>query len=597
MSQIMLLSVYLGNNTLKAYVPQGIESVNGSSPNMTCSHGDNCLLDGHSPYLDTSQVNWASDLVTVRKNNATDDIEYDHVVLTFFFERCVKMVAVEVDFFLCPQWGIHSPYLTLYGSNTAVYRNYPPRSGYAEQTYYNDFISNYEPIVCGYQSLSKVRIPVERGEKMHSFWHIIVSFPPPYQDIEWVHVEEVRFVLKTHLRDTDDVDDDDEQPTTDCLPNPDPAIEDSVVLTTNVLTSTVHIITNDLSSPKKISSNYIPVPDSTNNETLPSISQTGVGRPQFTTTVTTSILPTAVPPGLESSTRTSVLATTTSLSNTTSVLPTTTMPLDDTSSVQPTTTSLNDTNSVQPTTTTLDDTSSAQAAQPTTTTPLDDTSSAQAAQPTTTTSLDNTISVLPTTTSLDNTTTLLGNTTSILPTTTLSYDTAPGPVLPTTTSPDDTTLMPEGTTTLSTILDSESDDFIGTSTSYTQATQYLSNSANDNDVMPTTDTKSEDHAPYSTSHIIIPPPDVGQPGIDVGSPDGNDDQQTRKNDFFLLFIIIIIATLVGLCLLILIALLIMGVHLRQRMRVKLQKTVPTNGHQVTFSNPLYISPSIITEND
>ena len=38
MSQIMLLSVYLGSNT--AYVPQGIESVNGSSPNMTCSHGE-----------------------------------------------------------------------------------------------------------------------------------------------------------------------------------------------------------------------------------------------------------------------------------------------------------------------------------------------------------------------------------------------------------------------------------------------------------------------------------------------------------------------------------------------------------------------------
>ena len=152
--------------------------------------------------------------------------------------------------------GIHAPYLTLYGSNTAVYRNYPPRSNYAEQTYYNDFISNYEPIVCGCQNLSKVHFPVQRGERMHSFWHTVVTFPPPYQDIEWVHVEEVRLVPKTPKTSTGDVDDDDndedEQPSTHCLPNPDPVIKkDSVVLTANFPTSTVHIITNNLSSQKR----------------------------------------------------------------------------------------------------------------------------------------------------------------------------------------------------------------------------------------------------------------------------------------------------------------------------------------------------------
>ena len=78
LSPLILVSVYLGGALLKpsVYIPQGIESVNGSSTNMTCSHEENCFLDGHSPYIDTSQVNWASDLVTVRKNNATDDIGY-----------------------------------------------------------------------------------------------------------------------------------------------------------------------------------------------------------------------------------------------------------------------------------------------------------------------------------------------------------------------------------------------------------------------------------------------------------------------------------------------------------------------------------------
>ena len=39
----------------------------------------NCLLDGHSPDLETCQADWASDLVTVKKNRPTKD---DRVVLT-----------------------------------------------------------------------------------------------------------------------------------------------------------------------------------------------------------------------------------------------------------------------------------------------------------------------------------------------------------------------------------------------------------------------------------------------------------------------------------------------------------------------------------
>ena len=75
-----MFSLFISGNTLPTpivYIPQGIESVNGSSTNMTCSHEENCLLDGHSPYINTSLEKWASDLVTVRKNKATDDIGYE----------------------------------------------------------------------------------------------------------------------------------------------------------------------------------------------------------------------------------------------------------------------------------------------------------------------------------------------------------------------------------------------------------------------------------------------------------------------------------------------------------------------------------------
>ena len=207
------MSVYLGDTLPKpiVYIPQGIESVNGSNIDMMCSHGENCLLDGHSPYINTSLVNWASNLVTVRKN--INVVIYDRVVLTFAFDESVALAAVEVDFFLCPQWGIHAPYLTLYGSNSSEFIVYPPGSTNS------DFISHYDPAQkCGCQSLSTVRIPVERGEPAHPFWHIVVSFPPPYQDIEWVHVGEVKFVLRPlNSRDANDDDDGNDGPTTSCL--------------------------------------------------------------------------------------------------------------------------------------------------------------------------------------------------------------------------------------------------------------------------------------------------------------------------------------------------------------------------------------------
>ena len=188
---------HLGDTHLKpsVYIPQGIESVNGSNTNLTCSHGENCLLlDGHSPYIDTSLVNWASDLVTVRKNIATDYIYYDHVVLTFSFNKNVRLTGIEIDLFLCPEWGIHAPFISLYGSTTLEFIVYPPQSNYTTQTNI-DFIKSYEPSQISRCSLSTVVISIQRGEPRHPIWHIVVAFPS-FPNIQWVHVGEVRF-LKT----------------------------------------------------------------------------------------------------------------------------------------------------------------------------------------------------------------------------------------------------------------------------------------------------------------------------------------------------------------------------------------------------------------
>ena len=693
-------------DTPSAYIPQGIESVNGSNIDMMCSHGENCLLDGHSPYIDTSLVNWASHLVTVRKNDPTDNIYYDHVVLTFSFEKCVKMAAVEVDFFLCPQWGIHAPYLTLYCSDTSEFIVSRPGNNYTTLTNDRDFISNYEPTVCGCQSLSTVRIPVQRGEPSHPFWHIVVSFPPPYQDIEWVHVEEVRLVLKSRKAHDDDGEDG-EQPKTYChLTKPVPPIQtDSVLLTTNVPNTTVHLMTNvpisikqittnlftktnvpnptvqmsiKPSVPGKLSSNDIPiysVPDSTNNETSftsPSISQTAVSTPSiYQSTINSfTIAHSAFVTTLSKSTK-SVLVPTrpTSLISTSSKSPnpTTQYKSPPQSSLPPLTTAVHSNavshrslpfvptaivspqishSSEPPITTAILSTTVPQSSEPGITTEIPSTVVPQSSEPGITTEILSTAvpqssepgittailsTAVPQSSEPGITTAILstavpqssepGITTAILSTevpqssgpaiTTAILSTevpqSSGPAITTailsTEVPHVTTdmlappssmsssIMKSSSTislssspkpsigfppnpTLSTVLDSESDHFIGT---YTQGTQSISNG------VPPSNTKAENVTPLITSHTTLQPPNIGFP-----------NEQTRKNEVPLL-LIVAIAVLIGLCLLVLVALLIMGARLRQRERVKLQTTFPSNGPQIPAYNPLYVSPSVIAE--
>ena len=179
-------------------VPQGIESVNGSSADMQCVRqqenignsdlgsslkSENCLFDGISPEINTSTSNWASELVTVRKIEANDNVTYDHVLLTFEFEAAVKLTAIELDVFLCPQWSISVPYISVYGHNSTDFRI----EG-------DDFIANYQPTEPSCGCLSTIRIPFEPGEPLYPIWHIVVSFHIDQQDVQWVHVGEVRFL-------------------------------------------------------------------------------------------------------------------------------------------------------------------------------------------------------------------------------------------------------------------------------------------------------------------------------------------------------------------------------------------------------------------
>ena len=183
-------------------VSQGIESVNGSDVNMGCARPVESiggvtlcgssgagggvisyLVDGNSPAIDTSTSDWASQLVTVRKNDPIPGgIEFDHVVLTFGFDTAVSLTSIELDLFLCPEWNIGAPYISVYGDerNSLVFSSS------------SDLLKNHDPSQTSCDSLSTVTISFQQLTTFPT-WHIVVSFTTQ-PDIEWVHVGEVGFL-------------------------------------------------------------------------------------------------------------------------------------------------------------------------------------------------------------------------------------------------------------------------------------------------------------------------------------------------------------------------------------------------------------------
>ena len=195
-----ILSFLCSDAVIVQVVPQGIESVNGSNASMGCTsplvdsggvmvcNSSNCpssyLLDGNSPAIDTSTSDWTSQLVTVKKNDGTLDIPFDHVVLTFGFDTAMTLNSVELDLFLCPEWNIGAPFISVYtdeksslvffNSLGALIHNTPSQTSC-------DFLST---VAISFEELTTVTSPT---------WHIVVSFAAQ-PDTEWVHVGEVRLL-------------------------------------------------------------------------------------------------------------------------------------------------------------------------------------------------------------------------------------------------------------------------------------------------------------------------------------------------------------------------------------------------------------------
>ena len=174
----------------------GIESVNGSDMNMGCTgpvegkgvtvcKNVSHLVDGCSPDIDTNTSDWASQLVTVRKSGHTSNIPFSHVPLTFGFDTNVSLTGIELDLFLCPEWKIGAPYITVHADEERnLDFNYSAGLPF----------ENYIPTQSSCDSLSTVRIPFTSvlASSSYATWHILVS--QFQRSIDWVHVGEIRFL-------------------------------------------------------------------------------------------------------------------------------------------------------------------------------------------------------------------------------------------------------------------------------------------------------------------------------------------------------------------------------------------------------------------
>ena len=188
-------------------VPQEILQVNGSDISIGCeiaikqiTISDNIisfcgtfgvegslsyLVDGNTPAIDTSTTDWASELVTARKTQR-GDIPYDHVLMTFDFVDAVTLTSIELDLFLCPEWNIGAPSISVYTDATSTL-------DFVDSTLMLEY--DIPQLMTSCSSLSTICIPLEEaiGENLYHTWHLLVTFEMQ-PNTDWVHIGEVRFL-------------------------------------------------------------------------------------------------------------------------------------------------------------------------------------------------------------------------------------------------------------------------------------------------------------------------------------------------------------------------------------------------------------------
>ena len=147
------------------------------------------LVDDVSPNIDTSDNDWAAQLVTVRRTEGTADIPPPHVLLTCGFDTAVSPTGIEIDFFHCPDWGIGAPHIMVY-FNEEYDLTLHTRS--SDINIIDLPFRAVETTESNCDSLSTVMVPPDSGP--YHIFYILVTFETEPIPIDWVYVGEVRFL-------------------------------------------------------------------------------------------------------------------------------------------------------------------------------------------------------------------------------------------------------------------------------------------------------------------------------------------------------------------------------------------------------------------
>ena len=116
----------------------------------------------------------------MRRNEGTAVIPFAHVLLTFGFDTAVSLTGIEMDLFLCPDWGIGAPGITVYFNqefDLAFSLSLP-------------LARSERPTQESCDSLSTVRIYRSAFTFNNHVLHILIDL----HSVQWVHIGEVRFL-------------------------------------------------------------------------------------------------------------------------------------------------------------------------------------------------------------------------------------------------------------------------------------------------------------------------------------------------------------------------------------------------------------------
>ena len=136
-------------------------------------------------YLKESHTSdWASQLVTVRRNEGTFNLPFAHVLLTFGFDTAVNLTGIEMDLFVCPDWGIGAPRIRVY-----VNEEYDLAFRFGLF-----FTPAVQPSQSSCDSLTTVHLSGDPlSVSSYQTFHILVDLSH-HSSIQWVHIGEVRFL-------------------------------------------------------------------------------------------------------------------------------------------------------------------------------------------------------------------------------------------------------------------------------------------------------------------------------------------------------------------------------------------------------------------